>query len=627
MATTAADQGPAHPEAAAFISNLIDTAARARLPDLFAGDHPDALYRVPDRNGVSVLVVRTPQLSEEHLVKLMKYRLAQYLAVNFVDTDMIYAARIEYEPLAGVSPHDVHLIAGSVETGEILCYAAIKAGTPAPGKTLRDRDRPLFPVEKVHGWGIYNRLRVLPDLQVDKLREMGRFVKNQRLHTFDVLGARGPIEVGVAIFRALVGPLRLEVDAIIGDLEEGVAKQNLDFFHIPLVVLHGTVPYEPEASYFFPRYQFCTVYPFSILASDINAAALARLDAVERALALPGKQALVALIALKKDIPEPRSTLEAPEGLAALTNADLPQRGVPMATRRQLLEAGEQLRTSSLFHDLSVAEATVLGTFMERREHPSGEVIVRQGDVGSELVLIESGAAEVRVAGASGQSTQLATLGPGDFFGEIALVTGGERSADVIATSPLTVMYLSAEAYARFLADSPDVGQQVNRAAMSRLRDTAQRVRRTAAAPTPEVAEVADVPDLFRVSAAEANVLGTFMDRLEVPPGTVIVRQAEVGDALYLIAAGDAEVRVTNTAGQSVLVATLGPGEYFGEIALVTGGERIADVVAVTSMTLARLSRQGYDRFVAHTAAMQQQLAITAAMRAGATARKLTSGG
>src|ERR1700730_8980093 len=414
MATTAANQGQAHPEAAAFISKLIETAARERLPDLFSGYHPEALYHVPDRNGVSVLVVRTPQLSEEHLVKLMKYRLAQYLAVNFVDTDMIYAARVEYEPLAGVSPHDVHLIAGSVETGEILCYAAIKAGTPAPDTTLHDRDRPLFPVEKVHGWGVYNRLRVLPDLQVNKLREMGRFVKNQRLHTFDVLGARGPIEVGVAIFRTLVGPLRLEVDAIIGDLEEGVAKQNLDFFHVPLVVLHGTVPYEPEASYFFPRYQFCTVYPFSILASDINSAALARLDAVERALALPGKHALVALIALKKDIPEPRSTLEAPEGLAPLTNADLPQRGVAMATRRHLLDAGEQLRTTTLFHDLSVAEATVLGSLMGRREHAPGEVVVRQGEVGNELVLIESGSAEVRLNGSSGESTQVATLGPGD---------------------------------------------------------------------------------------------------------------------------------------------------------------------------------------------------------------------
>jgi CRP-like cAMP-binding protein len=616
------DQGPAHPEAAAFVRALIDAAAHARLPDLFSGDYPDALYRVPDRNGVSVLVVRTPQVAEEHLAKLMRYRLAQYLAVNFVDVDMIYEARMEYEPLSGVSPNDVHLIAGSVETGEILCYAAIKAGAPAPGKTLRDRDRPLFPVEKVHGWGIYNRLRVLPDLQVEKLREMGRFVKNQRLHTFDELGARGPIEVGVAIFRTLVGPLRLEVDAIIGDLEEGVAKQNLDFFHVPLVVLHGTVPYEPEASYFFPRYQFCTVYPFSILASDISSATLARLDAVERALALPGKQALVTLIGLKKQLSSRRSTLEAPEGLAPLTNTDLHQRGVPMETRRRLLDAGERLRTTTLFRDLSVAEATVLGTFLERREYEPGQLVVHQGDAGDALFLIESGTAEVRVVGSDGQSTRVAMLGSGDFFGEIALVTGGERSADVQATTPLNVLYLSAEAYARFLTDSSDVSQQVNRTAMSRLR---QMVRRSPAAAQPRP-EVTNLPDLFRMSSADASVLGTFMERLVIPAGTVIVRQAEAGDALYLIASGEAEVRVTNSVGESVAVATLGPGEYFGEIALVTGAERIAEVVSLTSMVLARLNRDGYDRFVLYTSAIQQQLAMTAATRASATARKLLSG-
>src|SRR5260370_38990675 len=108
---------------------------------------------------------------------------------------MISQARRESERRSGVSPHDVPFMAGSVETGEILCYAAVKAGTPAPTKTLRDRERPLFPVEKVHGWGIYNRRRVLPDLQVDKLREIGRCVENPRPPTFDWLGGRGPIEL------------------------------------------------------------------------------------------------------------------------------------------------------------------------------------------------------------------------------------------------------------------------------------------------------------------------------------------------------------------------------------------------------------------------------------------------
>jgi hypothetical protein len=56
----------------------------------------------------------------------------------------------------------------------------------------------------------------------------------------------------------------------------------------------------------------------------------------------------------------------------------------------------------------------------------------------------------------------------------------------------------------------------------------------------------------------------------------------------------------------------------------VTGGARIADVVALTPMTLARLNKAGYERFSAHAAATQQ-LVTTAATRASATARKLFS--
>ena len=178
-------------------------------------------------------------------------------------------------------------------------------------------------------------------------------------------------------------------------------------------------------------------------------------------------------------------------------------------------------------------------------------------------------------------------------------------------------MYLSAEAYGRYLERGSDVGQQVTQAAVSRMRDTAQRVPR-------EDVDLPDVPELFRLSAMDASVLGTFMERLEVPEDTVIVRQSDPGDTLYLIAAGEAEVRVTNISGASTPVARLGPGDYFGEIALVTGGARIADVVALTPMTLARLNREGYERFTAHTATIQQ-LAMTAATRASATARKLFS--
>jgi CRP-like cAMP-binding protein len=111
-----------------------------------------------------------------------------------------------------------------------------------------------------------------------------------------------------------------------------------------------------------------------------------------------------------------------------------------------------------------------------------------------------------------------------------------------------------------------------------------------------------------------------------VAAGTVIVRRTEVGEALYLIVSGEAEVRSGRAGADSVSLARLGPGQYFGEIALVTGGERIADVVALTPMSLVRLNSEGYARFVAHGSAIQQQIATTAATRASATARTMLAG-
>jgi hypothetical protein len=475
MMTLERSQEQDAPEVAAFVQGLIEDAARLRLPELFTGDHPEALYYLPDRNGVGVIALPTTALSEDQLIAIMKYRLAQYLAVNFVDARMVYEARMAYEPLAGVSPHDVHVIAGSTVSGEILCYMAIMAPDEVRrGTTLREQERHLFPVEKAHGWGVYNRLRVLPDLPVTKLREIGRFVKNQRLNSFDELAVRAPVEVFVAACRMLTGSLRLEVDAIIGDIEENVVKQNLDYFHLPLIIIHGTVVHVSETSYKYPMYLHRNHYPFAILVSDMSRA-LERWDIIEQALTLPGKRALAALLALRRDMPAYTSSLEPSEGLAPLTDTDLPERRAAMPVRRRLLDAGERLRATDLLRSLTIGEATVLGTLMERCEAAAGDVIIRQGEIGDALFVIESGQAEVRIRGHAGRSEVLATCGPGDYVGEIALLTGGAGTADVVAMTPMILMKLSKDVYTRYLSHVVEVERQISRTATTRADQTLRK--------------------------------------------------------------------------------------------------------------------------------------------------------
>jgi len=463
------------PEAEAFAQGVIEAVAQQRLPELFASARPEALYRLLDRNGVSVVVLRTPALTEEQLRQLLKYRMAQYLAAHFIEPQTVYETRMAHEPLANVLPDDVHVIAGCAETGEILCYAVIRAAPEVPaGTTLRVPNRPLFPTEALYGWGIFNRLRILPDLPVAKVREIGRFLKNQRLRGPNELSARGTVELGVALFHTLTGPLRMEVDAFIGTIEEAVAGQNLAFFHVPLVMIRSTAP-SSEDAYFFRHYEHATMYPFAALVSDLSEAMRVRLPAIERALEQPGKQGLLALFALKGETSKQRSSLEPRETDRPLIDAPLPQQGIAMQTRGQMVAAGDRLRQFALFSGLSAPEATTLGTYLERVAVQAGDVIVRQWEEGDCLFLIESGEAAAQVTNASGQPVRLRTMGAGDYFGEIALITGAARTADVIALTPVTLLKLTRQLYTRYLSHAAEVEQELARTAANRATDSLRK--------------------------------------------------------------------------------------------------------------------------------------------------------
>ena len=450
------------PRVDAYVTTLRASAAQARLGDLMKPAQRHALYRRSDRNGIDTVALRTADLTAEQLRILMQFRLAQYLATRFVDARLAFAARLQHEPLTSVSSHDVHFVACASESGEILCYATLNGGEAIPsGTTLRDQDRPLLPVEVVHGWGVFNHLRWLPDLPVSQVRELGRFVRNQRLPRRDHRAARAPVEVCVALLRTVLGPLQPEVDGIVGDLETSVAWHNLAFCHIPLVVRYGTIPYQQDGSYFFPRYQSFTVYPFAVLCSDLPAATEARLEAIETALEARGSDGLRALFALKRTAEHAPSSLVPPAGMPPLTETRLEQRGLSMQSRRSMLAAGARLRAIRLFRSLSLAEASILATLLERRELAAGSVLVLRGGPCDALVVIEAGRAEVRLRGGNGRCRVGTTLGPGDYVGEVGLVNGREHDATVVAATPMTVLRLSRDVFARYLADVADVMQQI----------------------------------------------------------------------------------------------------------------------------------------------------------------------
>ena len=97
-----------------------------------------------------------------------------------------------------------------------------------------------------------------------------------------------------------------------------------------------------------------------------------------------------------------------------------------------------RLRNIPVFADMSDADLRRIATFATEDSAPEGATLVREGDYSTELIAIEEGTAEVRHEG-----RVLATLGPGDVFGETGVLEQGLRNASVVATSPLRIVKLT----------------------------------------------------------------------------------------------------------------------------------------------------------------------------------------
>ena len=123
---------------------------------------------------------------------------------------------------------------------------------------------------------------------------------------------------------------------------------------------------------------------------------------------------------------------------------------------------------SALFSGLSKKELKAVGRLLTPVKVAQGTVLTREGDLGREAMLIGSGTASVERGG-----DKLATLGPGEFFGELALLTGARRMAMVTAESDMVIAALSRQEFASLLDASPKLAQKILVDAVKRLTENA----------------------------------------------------------------------------------------------------------------------------------------------------------
>jgi CRP/FNR family transcriptional regulator, cyclic AMP receptor protein len=121
-----------------------------------------------------------------------------------------------------------------------------------------------------------------------------------------------------------------------------------------------------------------------------------------------------------------------------------------------------------LFEACSQAELARIATITTQVDVPDGEVLIREGETGELFFVLVKGSAEVRKG-----TRRIATLGAGDFAGELALLTDAPRTATVTTTSPVTALRATRKGFSALLETSPRIQQKVLRALAGRLAPTA----------------------------------------------------------------------------------------------------------------------------------------------------------
>ncbi|MBT8495585.1 MAG: cyclic nucleotide-binding domain-containing protein, partial [Deltaproteobacteria bacterium] len=213
------------------------------------------------------------------------------------------------------------------------------------------------------------------------------------------------------------------------------------------------------------------------------------------------------------------------------------------------------------------------------RHKAPGQTVFREGDTGEQLYLILRGEVVVeRRNPADGSVQRVATLRPGAFFGEMALLTDAPRSATVRAVSQLSLLDIPRDT-TRYIVER-----------QGRVRKLLMRFFRARM-----VGSLMVSSDLFRpFSVEDRRKLVTRFRLRELPPGQVVLEQGNRSDGLYLVLAG--LVDVTSSGGN--LLATLSSGEVFGEISLLEDSKTTATVRARTRGWVLRLPRDDFKELI-----------------------------
>jgi len=219
-----------------------------------------------------------------------------------------------------------------------------------------------------------------------------------------------------------------------------------------------------------------------------------------------------------------------------------------------------------IFASLSGKERRLLIDAMVMDTVQAGTVIIKQGETGDYFYVVDEGHVSFAVDG-----NHVGACGRGGSFGELALLYNCPRAATCLANTTCRLWKVDQRTFRYMLANN-NASQQKD------IHDVLRKV--------PFLSELAE-SDLLRISDALTSV--TF------PEGERLINKGDVGEVFYILREGKVKVHDIGFGDSQYVDQIIGPGDWFGERALLTGDARSANITAVTNCTTLCLSRETFE--------------------------------
>mmetsp|Transcript_29435 Transcript_29435/g.42724 ORF Transcript_29435/g.42724 Transcript_29435/m.42724 type:complete len:792 (+) Transcript_29435:694-3069(+) len=225
------------------------------------------------------------------------------------------------------------------------------------------------------------------------------------------------------------------------------------------------------------------------------------------------------------------------------------------------------LADNFIFASLTQKERRLLIDAMMLETKPAGTIIIQQGDIGDYFYVVEDGHISFSVDG-----NHVGACTRGASFGELALLYNCPRAATCIANTDVRLWKVEQRTFRHMLANNT-ANQQKD------IHDVLRKV--------PFLSELEDNM-LLKISDALTTV--TF------PEGERIINKGDVGEVFYILREGTVKVHDIGFGDSQYVDQNLGPGDFFGERALLTGEPRFAHISATSNCSTLCLSRDTFEK-------------------------------